>query len=62
MKNYNVQELNIKEITNIQGGWAGGGWFWPAAAVIFLYNVVADWKENVKAFKEGSAAGAAMFE
>ena len=54
LENYNVQELDIKEATNIQGGW-----FWAAAAATFLYNCVADWEENIKAFKRGSAAGAA---
>jgi hypothetical protein len=56
--NYNVQELDIKETTNIQGG----SWFWPAAAATFLYNCVADWKDNLKAFKRGSAAADTMFE
>jgi len=59
LENYGVQELDIKETANIQGGWAGSGWFWPAAAATFLYNCVADWEENVAAFKRGSEAGAA---
>jgi len=59
LENYGVQEMNIKETTNIQGGYGLSGWFWPAAAATFIYNCVADWEENVAAFKRGSEDGAA---
>lgn len=48
LKSIGVQELDTNEMVNLDGGW-----FWPAAAATFLYNIVGDWNENVEAFKEG---------
>lgn len=48
----NVQELDLNEMKSIEGG-AVPPWLWQAAAATFLYNVVADWDENVAAFKRG---------
>lgn len=48
----NVQEMDVNEMKSIEGG-AVPPWFWQAAAATFLYNVFADWDENVAAFKRG---------
>lgn len=47
LENLGVQELNSKEMDVIDGGW------WQAALGTFLYNVVADWRQNVAAFERG---------
>lgn len=48
----NVQEMDFNEMKNIEGG-AVPPWIWQAAVATFLYNVVADWDENVAAFNRG---------
>ncbi|KZS42826.1 hypothetical protein AWE51_15775 [Aquimarina aggregata] len=57
-----VQSLSIEEQINVNGGTGVPPWLWQAAVATFLYNVVADWEENVAAFNSGSEAGAALFE
>lgn len=52
-----VKELHINEASCLSGG---VNWFWQAAAATFLYNCVADWEENIAAFKSGYDRGAAF--
>ncbi|MFE2862312.1 MULTISPECIES: hypothetical protein [Sphingobacterium] len=47
LKGFGVQEMDAKEMEVIDGGW------WQAALGTFLYNVVADWRQNVAAFERG---------
>lgn len=49
LENLQLQELSFEEQINTEGGYS---WLWQAAAT-FLYNVAADWKENVAAFNRG---------
>ena len=56
LENYGVLEMDAGEIEGVNGGL---NWFWQAAVATFAYHVVTDWKANVAAFREGSAAGAA---
>ncbi len=53
LENYGVVEMNQKDITGIKGGYA---WLWQAAVGTFVYNVIGDWNENVKAFHSGMNA------
>jgi hypothetical protein len=46
-------ELKLNESQEVVGGYS---WLWQAAAGTFLYNVFADWEENVKAFQAGMEA------
>lgn len=50
LENLQLQELSFEEQINTEGGYS---WLWQAAAATFLYNVAADWKENVAAFNRG---------
>jgi len=52
LENYGVKEINSVQIKNINGGGVPP-WFWQAAVATFVYNVFADWDENVAAFHEG---------
>lgn len=59
MKNFELNEFDVVELNNDelkQNHGGGYGWFWQAAAATFIYNTVADWKENVAAFEAGQAA------
>lgn len=50
-----LKELSLKEMHELNGGsfWAGVAASFAAA---FMYEVVNDWRNNVKAFKEGYAS------
>lgn len=50
-----LKELSLEEMHALNGGgfWAGGAASFAAA---FLYEVINDWGNNVKAFKEGYAS------
>ncbi|MFV0149406.1 hypothetical protein OBJ96_02890 [Empedobacter falsenii] len=50
LESFNIKELGFEEQVNTDGGYS---WLWQAAAATFLYNVAADWKENVAAFNRG---------
>jgi hypothetical protein len=52
LENYGIQEMDAKEIREVDGG-TGTSWFWQAAVATFVYNVFADWDDNVAAFHEG---------
>ena len=52
LQNFGVQELNAKEVKETNGG-AIPPWLWQGVAVVFIYNVFADWDENLKAFSAG---------
>jgi len=52
LENFGVQELSAGEKIKIDGG-SVPPWFWQAAAATFIYNVFADWEENVAAFNAG---------
>jgi len=60
LENYGVLEMDAIEIRKIEGGTVPP-WIWQAAIATFVYNIAADWDENVKAFNRGSAAGAELF-
>jgi|TARA_B110000090_G_scaffold73047_1_gene83281 hypothetical protein len=46
LQSFGVQELNPKEIKQLNGGY----WFLSAMAGSFLYGVIEDWEGNVAAF------------
>lgn len=50
-----LTELSLKEMQGVSGGsfWAGVA---VSLAAGFMYEVVNDWRNNVKAFKEGYAS------
>lgn len=52
LESFGVQELDSIEIIRSNGG-SVPPWFWQAAAATFVYNVFADWDENVAAFYKG---------
>ncbi len=62
VEKFGVQSLSIEEQISFDGGSGVPPWLWQAAVATFLYNVVADWDENVAAFKRGSEAGEALFQ
>lgn len=49
---FKLTELEAKECVIINGGFVPT-YIWQAAVGTFVYNVVADWEENVAAFKRG---------
>ncbi|MCA4775899.1 hypothetical protein [Empedobacter stercoris] len=44
IESFNLKELGFEEQVSTDGGYS---WLWQEAAATFLYNVAADWKENV---------------
>ena len=60
LENYGVLEMDIRGQTNLGGGTVPP-WIWQASVATFLYNIAADWDENVNAFNRGSSAGAELF-
>lgn len=50
-----LKELSLEEMHRLSGGsfWAGVA---VSLAAAFMYEVVNDWQNNVKAFKEGYAS------
>ncbi|TAH00101.1 MAG: hypothetical protein EAZ15_09865 [Sphingobacteriales bacterium] len=49
----NLQELNSKELLDVEGG--AYPWLWQSAVATFAYNVIEDWNANVAAFKRGNS-------
>lgn len=52
-KHLGVREMNAKEKISLNGGISIPKWGWQGALVAFVYNVFADWDENVGVFNQG---------
>jgi hypothetical protein len=50
LQSFGVQEMDVQDRKNINGGGFGVSWFVGAIVGNFLYAVVEDWEGNVAAF------------